>query len=189
MERPGDRGLSRRTLAIILGALLVLAGVGGFRYASFLLQGTSTGSRALTAGAETEIAVHVKGAVMEPGLYWLAADSRTADAIAAAGGPAEGADLDRINLAAPLTDGSQLAVPFASETAEEEDDPAGGLININTATSAQLQTLDGIGEVKARAIIDYRESHGDFTSVEQLTRVEGIGSATLEKIRDRISVY
>ncbi len=180
--------LSRRTLVIILGALLVLAGVGGFRYADFLLRDTagadSPGLRAVQDEGSL-IAVHVKGAVEEPGLYWLAPDSRVDDAVQAAGGALPEADLDNVNLAAFVSDGSQLYVPFAGES----EDAVSGPLNIYTATEAQLEALDGIGETKARAIVEYRESHGDFASVEQLTRVDGIGDATLDKIREQICVY
>lgn len=180
--------LSRRTLVIILGALLVLAGVGGFRYADFLLRDTagadSPGLRAVQDEGSL-IAVHVKGAEAEPGLYWLAPDSRVDDAVQAAGGALPEADLDNVNLAAFVSDGSQLYVPFAGES----EDAVSGPLNINTATEAQLEALDGIGETKARAIVEYRESHGDFASVEQLTRVDGIGDATLDKIREQICVY
>ena len=195
MGRFDDKGnvsreslLSRRTLVIILGALLVLAGVGGFRYADFLLRDTagadSPGLRAVQDEGSL-IAVHVKGAVAEPGLYWLAPDSRVDDAVQAAGGALPEADLDNVNLAAFVSDGSQLYVPFAGES----EDAVSGPLNINTATEAQLEALDGIGETKARAIVEYRESHGDFASVEQLTRVDGIGDATLDKIREQICVY
>ena len=195
MGRFDDKGnisreslLSRRTLVIILGALLVLAGVGGFRYADFLLRDTagadSPGLRAVQDEGSL-IAVHVTGAVAEPGLYWLAPDSRVDDAVQAAGGALPEADLDNVNLAAFVSDGSQLYVPFAGES----EDAVSGPLNINTATEAQLEVLDGIGETKARAIVEYRESHGDFASVEQLTRVDGIGDATLDKIREQICVY
>ena len=180
--------LSRRTLVIILGALLVLAGVGGFRYADFLLRDTagadSPGLRAVQDEGSL-IAVHVKGAVAEPGLYWLSPDSRVDDAVQAAGGALPEADLDNINLAAFVTDGGQLYVPFTGESG----DAVSGPLNINTATQAQLEALDGIGETKARAIIEYRQSHGDFASVDQLTRVDGVGEATLEKLREQLCVY
>ena len=187
-ERSRDSLLSRRTLVIILGALLVLAGVGGFRYAGFLMRDTAgAGSPALRAAEDGGgmIAVHVKGAVEEPGLYRLAVDSRVDDAVQAAGGALPQADLDRVTLAAFVTDGSQLYVPFAGESPEAMSGP----LDINTATQAQLEALDGIGETKARAIIEYRDSHGKFGSVDQLTRVEGIGQATLDKIREQICVY
>lgn len=188
LSRARDSKLSRRTLVIILGALLVLAGVGGFRYADFLLHDTAAADSPALRAAEDDgglIAVHVKGAVAEPGLYWLEPDSRVDDAVRVAGGALAEADLDNINLAAIVSDGSQLYVPFASESGEAVSGP----LNINTATQAQLEALDGIGETKAQAIVEYRSSHGDFGSVDQLTRVDGIGDATLEKIREQICVY
>lgn len=196
MERSDDKSrpsrdgnkLSRRTLVIILGALLVLAGVGGFRYAGFLMRDTAAADSPALRAAQDDgglIAVHVKGAVEEPGLYWLEAGSRVNDAVLAAGGALAEAGLDNVNLAAVVSDGSQLYVPFADESGEAVSGP----LNINTATQAQLEALDGIGETKARAIIEYRDSHGDFASVDQLIRVEGIGDATLDKIREQICVY
>ena len=98
-----DSLLSRRTLVIILGALLVLAGVGGFRYADFLQHDTAGADSPALRAAEADggqIAVHVKGAVEEPGLYWLATDSRVDDAVQAAGGALPEADLENVNLAA-----------------------------------------------------------------------------------------
>lgn len=196
MERSDDKSrpsrdgnkLSRRTLVIILGALLVLAGVGGFRYAGFLMRDTAAADSPALRAAQDDgglIAVHVKGAVEEPGLYWLETGSRVNDAVLAAGGALAEAGLDNVNLAAVVSDGSQLYVPFADESGEAVSGP----LNINTATQAQLEALDGIGETKARAIIEYRDSHGDFASVDQLIRVEGIGDATLDKIREQICVY
>ena len=186
----GGRDLSRRKLVIILIALLVLAGVGGFRYASYLLQDTSSGVKGAPVVAAQQdgepLAVHVKGAVEEPGLYWLEPGSRVSDAIEAAGGAVASADLEQINLAAFVTDGSQLFVPYITEECSLS---SCGPLNINTATKAQLEALEGIGETKAQAIVEYREDHGDFTSVDQLTRVSGIGQATLDKIREQICVY
>ncbi|MBR5429356.1 MAG: helix-hairpin-helix domain-containing protein [Firmicutes bacterium] len=185
----GGDGPSRRKLFIIIGVLLVLAGLGGFRYALYLAGSTSSGSRAVPAEQQAEIAVHVKGAVAGPGLYWLPAGSRVGDAVEAAGGAVSGADLEQLNLAAFVSDGSQLYVPYLTEQSSSSSSSSSGLININTATQAELETLDGIGESKARAIIAYREEHGSFATVEQLTRVSGIGESTLAKIKDQICAY
>lgn len=190
MEQENNgRALSRRTWVIIVGALLVMLGVGGFRFANFVLNGAAGET------AQPELAVHVKGAVEEPGLYYLPADSRVADAVEAAGGMLPEADTDRLNLAAFLTDGAQIVIHTVGEQEEGviNGDGAGSsagvaLININTASLAQLESLPGIGETKAQAILDYRESHGDFATVEQLTRVSGIGQHTMEAIRDYVYV-
>jgi len=138
--------------------------------------------------------VHVGGAVVRPGVYQLAADSRAVDGILAAGGSTETAALDFVNLARPLRDGEQLIIPEAGDNPEvagivsrNPSSPVSsapeytksGLINLNRAGVAELTTLPGIGEVRARAIIAYREESGPFKSPEDLIAVPGIGPAIL----------
>jgi competence protein ComEA len=139
-----------------------------------------------------DIVVHVEGAVNDPGVYTLPYGSRVNDALALAGGPTEEADLARVNLAAFLSDAQQVLIP-----AEGEDFPlttsgaagdTGGLVNINTADAAQLRTLPGVGEVIAGNIISHREANGPFAAVDQLINVPRIGAATLENLRDLITV-
>lgn len=146
------------------------------------------------------IAVHVDGAVAEPGVYRLPAGSRAMDAVELAGGLNADADTRLINLAAPLEDGAKVYVPREGETPAEGAIPAeasavapaeGGtttLINVNTATAEELQTLVGVGEATARAIIEEREGSGPFASVDDLLRVSGIGEKKLAKIRDHVCV-
>lgn len=146
------------------------------------------------------LAVHVDGAVAEPGVYRVPAGSRAMDAVELAGGLRADADTRLINLAAPLEDGAKVYVPREGETPAEGAIPAeasaaapaeGGttaLINVNTATIEELQTLVGIGEATARAIIEEREGSGPFASVDDLLRVSGIGEKKLAKIRDHVCV-
>ncbi len=128
----------------------------------------------------------------DPGVYEFTEGARVIDAIDAAGGARSGALLEALNLAAPLADGTQILVP--REGQEGVAPPvtggavAGGLINVNTATATELEELPGVGEVIAQAIIDYRTENGPFTSVDQLLDVSGIGDATLENIRDLVTV-
>lgn len=145
--------------------------------------------------AETEsagtILVHVCGAVCRPGVYELSAKARKAQAIEAAGGFAEGADDAYINLAAGLTDGEQLRVPLKSETAglpPAQTETGSGLVNINTADLAGLMRLPGIGEAKARAIIEYRTVHGRFAQPSDIMEVSGIKEALFETIKHLITV-
>jgi competence protein ComEA len=142
--------------------------------------------------APAPLLVDVAGWVRRPGVYEFAAGARVIDAIEAAGGARPGADLQVLNLAAPLVDGSQILVPKEGEAAPVPAPipgaPAGGLVNVNTATAAELETLPGIGEVTAQAIIDHRTENGPFTSVDQLLDVTGIGDVTLENIRDLVTV-
>ena len=149
------------------------------------------------------IVLHVAGAVNTPGVYQLAEGARIADAIRIAGGATENAALHRLNLAAKLNDGQQVVVPELGEASpmltEAPSAPtpqanpskiadSSGLIDINTATSEQLQTLPRIGPVMAERIIEYRQAHDRFTSVDELRNVKGVGAKTLEGIRSRVVV-
>jgi competence protein ComEA len=142
---------------------------------------------AKAAGAE--LVVDVAGAVRRPGLYHLPPGSRIADAIARAGGAGKHADTALVNLAAPLADGEQVLVPARGAGA-----PAGGgagagasspsgPVDLNSATAAQLDELPGIGPVTAQKIIDYRQEHGPFTSVDDLDAIPGIGPARIDELR------
>ena len=146
----------------------------------------------------TEVVVSVEGAVTAPGVYHLPNDARMVDAITAAGGFASGADLSEVNMAARLTDeqrivilssGPDLAGSPMSATAGVTSESAGApLININTADALELDSLPGIGPVLAGRIVTYREANGPFTRIEELARVDGISMATVDKLRDRITV-
>lgn len=155
----------------------------------------SAASSSSTSTTAAEAVVHVAGAVARPGVYRLPPGGRVADAIEAAGGPVPGAELHRLNLAAPLVDGSQVYVPLVGEPPPQgvgapgggTDAPAGPL-DLNTATVVQLEELPGIGPATAAAIVDAREERGGFTSVDDLLDVRGIGPAKLEALRDLVTV-
>ena len=120
------------------------------------------------------IIVDVAGWVRKPGVYEFASGDRVIDAVNRAGGARNGADLTSLNLAAPLTDGTQIVVPKPGATAPGgtgTTSSTGGatIININTASETELETLPGVGPVTAAAIIDYRTQNGPFTSVDDLT--------------------
>ncbi|MFV0526852.1 MAG: helix-hairpin-helix domain-containing protein [Acidimicrobiales bacterium] len=150
------------------------------------------------------LTVHMAGAVHRPGVVLLQPGARVVDAIAAAGGATPEADLDLLNLAAPVGDGIQIRVPVAGETvigpaapgaaptapgeagADATDDDATA-VNLNTATADELETLPGIGPTRAEDIIRWRDEHGPFTGADQLLDVPGIGPATLERLADRIT--
>jgi len=149
---------------------------------------------AATTGTPATIQVYVSGAVKHPDVYTLPARCIVKDAMLAAGGPAEDADLDRINLAAPLSDGMQIHFPRKGEAAPAPGGsgpggaPASGPVNINTATLDQLDTLPGIGPSIGQSIIDYRTANGPFKTIEQIKDVKGIGDALFEKIKNSITV-
>jgi competence protein ComEA len=136
--------------------------------------------------------VDVAGAVHQPGVYEFAEGDRVIDAIERAGGPMPKADLSLLNLAAPLTDGTQILVPKAGPPGAVPGGTASGsstgLININTASATELEGLSGIGEVLAATIIEYRDQNGPFATIDDLMDVSGIGPATLEEIRDQVTV-
>ena len=146
---------------------------------------------------EKFIIIHITGAVHNPGIYYLPEGARAFQAVEEAGGALEEADLERVNLAQPLYDGQAFYVPRKGE--ESFGHAAGGnnfygpagitKININTADKSQLESLPGIGSVKAQNIISYREKNGPFQRIEDLVKVSGIGEKTLEGIRDLITVY
>lgn len=141
---------------------------------------TEVSSQSKTEESEkdkSKVTVDVKGAVVKPGVYTLKAGTRVTDAIKAAGGMTEDADAKSVNLAASLSDEEVIYVATKD-----------GKINLNTATSEELQTISGIGAKRAEDIIAYRESHGGFQSVDDLKNVSGIGDKTLDKIRESIYV-
>ena len=190
-------GLSGREL-VLVGILGVAAlGGAGLWYVRSLPQPVAIHAEPVAApsvsATPAPLLVHVVGLVREPGVYELAEGSRVIDALKAAGGPKRDAELSALNLAAPLTDGQQVIVPRASDveapTATAPGaEAASALVNINTASAEELDTLPGIGEVLAAAILQYREEHGPFTSVDQLVDVSGIGEVTLEELRDLVTI-
>ena len=141
--------------------------------------------------AAPEIFVDVTGAVTKPGVYTLAANSRVIDAIKAAGDSAPGADLSTINLARVLSDGEQIyvdATNINSAGKRVSKTIHSGPINVNRATAAQLDSLDGIGPVIAKRIIEYRKVNGPFATVEDLQKVSGIGTAKFAIIKSKLRV-
>ena len=136
-----------------------------------------------------EIRVYVCGAVASPGVVSLPEDSRAEDALAAAGGFAENAWRDYVNLAERVQDGEKLYFPTLEESVSMPLQESGsGLVNINTADVAALCTLPGIGESRANDIISYREANGPFGSCEDIMNVTGIKTSVYSKISDKITV-
>jgi competence protein ComEA len=135
-----------------------------------------------------QLVVHVAGAVRRPGVYGVPDGSRVAAAIARAGGPARGADLTAVNLAARVADGQQVIVPAGRGPGVGGASAAGGggPLSLSTATVEQLDALDGIGETIARRIVEYRTKHGGLSSVDQLAEVDGIGEKRLEALRSEL---
>lgn len=145
-----------------------------------------------TTTAPAVLVVHAAGAVLRPGVYRVQPGARVVDVIDAAGGPAPDADVNRLNLAALVTDGSQVYLPRVGEAVPlpvgaAATAPAGPL-NLNTATIEQLDALPGIGPATAKAIIAERDRRGRFRAVDDLLDVRGIGPAKLDALRDLVTV-
>ncbi|KUH95872.1 ComEA family DNA-binding protein [Mycobacterium sp. IS-1556] len=177
-----------------------------------MVSSASPTADAANSTSDEPVVVSVVGLVHKPGLVTLEAGARIADAVAAAGGPLEGADMVGLNMARRITDGEQIVVgiaappgepaamgssvsPGAAATASADapptgtgDKPPGEKVNLNTATVEQLDTLPGIGPVTAAAIVAWRDANGRFTSVDQLGDVDGIGPARLDKLRNLVHV-
>jgi competence protein ComEA len=133
-----------------------------------------------------DIRVYVTGAVLNPGVYSLPEGSRWIDAIEAAGGPADGADLDAVNLARRVQDEDQIVVPILGGVAVAGA-TQGPLVNINTASEAELTDLPGIGETRARAIIRSRTEEGPFHTVDELLDRKLIPKSVFEDILDLVT--
>lgn len=225
--------LSPRTALVLAGVVVVVAlvvillgargsGTGGVATvtgAPVVSDRPSDGPRTpgATSSPAPSVVVHVLGAVHRAGVVTVPGTSRVTDALAAAGGAADDADLARLNLARPVQDGERLYVPRVGEVEvpQELDGGAGGgagtasgagaggdgggggsggaadvgdLVDLNTADQAALETLPGIGPALAGRILAWRDEHGRFASVDDLLDVSGIGDARLADLRDRVRV-
>lgn len=152
---------------------------------------------AVPVDAGGDVTVDVTGRVRRPGIAVLDSGARVVDALEAAGGARDGVDLSGLNLARVLVDGEQILVGLAAPTGSAAVAPApvpgapaptGVLVNLNTATEAELDTLPEVGPVTAASILAWRDEHGGFTSVDELLEVDGIGETTLSRIAPYVSV-
>lgn len=193
-------------IVLVLGAFALTILIGMFRGATGVETVATEASPSASASpgaampAATGVYVHVAGAVRHAGLYRLEVGGRVADALALAGGFADDADRDAVNLARPVADGEQIVVPVAGAAADASAVAAGGaggagaggstggLIDLNTATKEQLDTLPRVGPAMADRIIAWRTENGRFTSVDDLLSVPGIGDKMLAALRDLVRV-
>ena len=186
-----------RSQVLVYAAVAVVVVVLGARYVRGAAE-PATGAPApvqVSEEKESGATVHVAGAVRRPGVYRLRAGARVELAVRRAGGATARADLSQLNLAAKVEDGKQVLVPERVATA---DGAAGGAsapapapgqpLNLNTATLEQLDALDGIGPATAQAILDYRDEHDGFGTVDELGEVPGIGEVRLASLREQVRV-
>nr|WP_246158544.1 ComEA family DNA-binding protein [Micromonospora palomenae] len=200
-DRRGVRALAAVAVVVVLGA-----GFWAWRsrpqaepvrpVASVSAPEVSTAPEA-TATGSGELVVAVAGKVRRPGLVRVPAGARVADAVQAAGGALPGVDVALLNPARKVADGELILVGVAAPPGQPgaaappaAGDPAvpGGLVNLNTATLAQLDGLPGVGPVLAQRILTHRDQHGGFRSVGDLRQVEGIGDARYEQLKDLVTV-
>lgn len=189
-------GLSHLNRWVLVGVAVLVAAVGLSVTILSWPESEPAATAPVTAPAASEaapktIVVSVAGAVKEPGIVELPEGSRVADAIEAAGGLADGAELGFLNLARVVADGDLVAVPEAGSSQAPSTgggQSGGGLVNINVAGAEELDALNGIGPVLAERIIAYREANGSFQSVDELSEVSGIGSALLEQLREQVTL-
>lgn len=175
--------------AVLFGAAVVAALAGGF---TWLAVRPAPRRVEIVIPAPAPVVVQVTGAVSTPGVYTLPAGSRVADAIAAAGGFSSVAAAESVNQAAKLADGARVDVPVRASPSQENGagprqagaaQGSPGLIDLNTATHQELESLPGIGPTLAAAIIDFRSNNGPITRVDQLLAVDGLGPKKIEAIR------
>jgi competence protein ComEA len=184
--------LVNRAFQFLLGLLVGLVAIGLLQIVSSKPIGQPVELR--PAPSPGPLRVYVSGAVAEPGVYLFPQNAIIEDALQAAGGWLESAELGTLNLAAPLKDGQQIYLPSKEEggptppalrSQSTGDTP---LINVNTADVTQLEELPGIGPTLATKIVDFRNAHGPFKTTDDLLLVSGIGPAKLNEIRDLIIV-
>lgn len=179
-------------------------GSSGFASASPAAGGGSGGGPSAAAATPATVTVHVVGQVKRPGVLHVPGGSRVADAVAAAGGTGAGADPSAINLARLVVDGEQIRVPKLGEQSVGSGAVAAGtgtssvgsadgsapgvLVNLNSASAADLDQLPGVGPVLAQRIVDWRAQHGRFASVDELGEVSGIGDKIFAQLRPKVTV-
>lgn len=207
MSDPGE--VRRARVRIGVGAAVVVLFVGlacAVLFSAFAPKGqsevvapglgaTGEAESASAAPSGAAIFVHILGAVAVPGLYELHEGDRAVDAVAAAGGFAEGADQSQLNLARFVTDGEQIVVPVVGAAPPPAPGAVtgggaavAGKVNINTADAAALETLPRVGPAMAARIIEWRETNGRFTAVEDLMSVTGVGEKTFDSLKDLVTV-
>lgn len=188
-------------------AVLLVVGIGYFtsnrhdsspesNYSKTIAVGS--GSSSNSVNNSSTVWIDIKGAVKKPGVYELKATSRVNEALQVAQGPLANADLKQVNLAKQLTDQQMIYIPYqgeqvvtanGGESLASNDNAAGSeTVNLNTATKEQLCQITGIGDKKADLILQYRQEHGQFKSVDELKEINGFGEKTVAKLKDQLAV-
>lgn len=175
-----------RALAVVAAVVAVVAALVAWQARPDVEPVAASSPEASASASSGTVVVAVSGKVRRPGLVRLPAEARVADAIEAAGGAIPGTDMAMVNLARKLVDGELIVVGAAASSGVSPSGSA--LVNLNTATMEQLQTLPGVGPVLAQRIVDYRDQHGGFQTVADLRKVTGIGDARYNDLKARVTV-
>ena len=194
-DRPPGNTPQRRGAVLVVGAGLALAMAFALWHRPQAPPPTSfpapnhPPAPSTVAPAPVRVTVHVSGAVSEPGLVSVPDGSRVAEVIAVVGGARSGADLGKLNLAAPVVDGMHLVVPWVDDglrrpVSSSETGSAVFPVDLNRAGVDRLTELPGVGKVLATRIVTHREAHGPFSALEDLLDVPGIGEGKLAGLRD-----
>ena len=190
--------LKKNIILLIMGIAISLAFMGcGSKSKKISLSETNSTKSQQVTEQDGDIFVHVVGEVNAPGIVKVPNGTRLYNVIEKAGGMTKDAQTDYLNLADTVKDGQQIRVISKKEykklkkkksqsVSPKESQGESGLININTATAEELQTLSGIGEVRAKAIVEYRTQNGNFSKIEDIKNVSGIGDATFNNIKSQI---
>jgi competence protein ComEA len=191
MNQPESSGPSLPALVGVAVVAMVVAAILS-TVAFLLLDRYATPSVSIVERSEDPLVVQVSGAVATPGMYSLPGGARLGDLVDAAGGLSSEADLSTLNLAARIDDGEAIEIRAISETestpSQNAAGPAAPLININTATLEELDSLPGVGPVIGQRIIDYRESNGPFQSVDELEEIDGISTSLIRELEPLVTV-
>lgn len=195
--------LSNKQQIVLLVVIILVIAVAGSIFLSMrkgnvdidTMEATPSPNAAEATAGDSMIKVHVKGAVIAEGVYELPKGARVQDAVDAAGGAAQGANLSALSLAKALSDGEDVYVPKEGEAVPQSGGTEGAgsklqpgqKVNINTATAAQLVTIPGVGEATADKIIAYREKQ-PFERIEDIMKVSNIGEKKFENMKDYITV-
>lgn len=181
------------TIIVLVALFIFLFRTGNQEEIPLVEDGTKMAVKEKEGEEPAPVIADVGGAVVSPMVVELEEGSRIGDAIDAAGGLTEDADITGINRAAVVNDGDKIYIPKKGEEGIAGIDSQGcgssdGKVNINTATTAELQTVNGIGPATAEKILLYRASNGSFRSLEDLKKVDGIGDKTYEKLKDQLTI-
>jgi competence protein ComEA len=189
----------KKVLFIVMLAILIVAGSFYSFWQKNFVGEVASSNEALAKGAPiseektSEIIIYITGAVNKPGVYKASQNARIFEIVTMAGGLTSEADETKINMAQSVKDGMHIhvvekIVPGNTISGNAINTKAGNKVNINTADKSQLDTLPGVGPAMAERIIEYRQTSGGFKDIEELKKVQGIGSSKFEKLKEKISI-